>query len=395
MLPPLVVAGLLGEYQAAMAAAVGAACVAFLDQPGGPRRYGIQGMAAAVLLGSATVAVTGLASGHTIALWLLVPLLCFLFSMFTVFGTQGGLLGFACLLIMTLTIRARPESAALWAHVGYSLGGGLFYFAYSYTVHRLSWLKEEQQALSAALFATGDYMQARAMLYDTEADLDEHYRKLVRAQHQMTDAQQAARDTVLRELPKGDKSSDRARVAALNLFIDMVALLDTLVATHTDYTTLRRHFHEADILLFPRDALRKLAANVEQIAINVARNRRRRLPHSIKPEVRALEFDLRELKERGFAEQTPEVYALLLQVMRRLRRANTLVQRMSENTHKAETMTLVDARLDRALDRFLSRRKWRIGMLTSNLRLDSPHFRYATRSDRGGHDGNDDQHPGE
>src|SRR5690606_11107139 len=40
---------------------------------------------------------------------------------------------------------------------------------------------------------------------------------------------------------------------------------------------------------------------------------------------------------------------------------------------------LVDERLDRALDRFLSRRKWRFGMLTSNLRLDSPHFRYAAR----------------
>src|SRR5690606_9326437 len=31
------------------------------------------------------------------------------------------------------------------------------------------------------------------------------------------------------------------------------------------------------------------------------------------------------------------------------------------------------------LDRFLSRRKWRLGMLTSNLRMDSPHFRYALR----------------
>src|SRR5690606_19151821 len=313
ILPAVVLIGLLGRFDQGVTAAVGAACVAFLDQPGGPRRYGIQGMAAAVLMGSMTVAIVGLASANTIALWLVVPVLCFLFSMFTVFGKQGGLLGFACLLIMTLTMRARPDLSQLWIHVGYSLGGGLFYFAYSYTVHRLSWLKEEQQALSAALFATADYMKARSMLYDTEADLDEHYRKLVRAQHHMTDEQQAARDTVLRELPQGNQPSDRARVAALNLFIDMVALLDTLVATHTDYSTLRRHFKDADTLLFPRDALRKLAANVEQVAVNVARNRRRRLPHSITPELRAMEFDLRELKEQGFADATPEEYALLLQ----------------------------------------------------------------------------------
>src|SRR5690606_37357896 len=88
--PPLVAGGLMSEYQAGMTAAVGAACVAFLDQPGGPRRYGIQGMAAAVLMGSMTVAIVGLASANTIALWLVVPVLCFLFSMFTVFGKQGG-----------------------------------------------------------------------------------------------------------------------------------------------------------------------------------------------------------------------------------------------------------------------------------------------------------------
>src|SRR5690606_38218274 len=36
-------------------------------------------------------------------------------------------------------------------------------------------------------------------------------------------------------------------------------------------------------------------------------------------------------------------------------------------------------RLNKSLDRFLSRKKWRLGMLTSNLRLDSSHFRYASR----------------
>ena len=379
LLPPLVAGGLLGHYQPGMTAAVGAACVAILDQPGGPRRYGIQGMAAAVLLGSLTVAVMGLAGSHYLLLWLVVPLLCFLFSMFTVFGKQGGLLGFACMLIMTLTMRSQPQPPELWIYIVYSLSGGLFYFLYSSLVHRLFWHREEQQALSAALFATADYMRTRSALYDMEADLDAHYRKMVRAQLDMTEAQQAARDTVLRELPTGNSRSDRTRAASLNLFIDMVALLDTLVASHTDYVTLRGQFGEADALLFPRDALRKLAANLDRIALNVARNRRQRTPHSLKPELRALEFELRELREQGFAKEAPEVYALLLQVLRRLRRANDLVLRMADNTRRGTSTELVDQRLNRALDRFLSRRKWRIGMLTSNLRMDSSHFRYALR----------------
>lgn len=379
VLPPLVLGGLLGRFDEGVTAAVGAACVAILDQPGGPRRYGIQGMAAAVLLGSVTVAAVGLAGTHALLLWFVVPLLCFVFSMFTVFGKQGGLLGFACLLIMTLTMRFRLDLSEVWIHTVYSLGGGLFYFGYSSLAHRIFWHREEQQALSAALFATADYMRARSALYDTEADLDSHYRKLVRAQLEMTEAQQAARDTVLRELPTGDTRSDRSRAASLNLFIDMVALLDTLVATHTDYVTLRRSLGDGDALLFPRDALRKLADNLELIALNVARNRRERVRNSIKPELRALEFELRELHEQGFADTAPEVHALLRQVLERLRRAGDLVTRMAENTRRGDSIELVDRRLDRALDRFLSRRKWRLGMLTSNLRLDSPHFRYAVR----------------
>jgi Predicted membrane protein len=379
MLPPLVIGGLFGLHQQGMTAAVGAACVAFLDQPGGPRRYGMQGMAAAVLLGSLTVAIVGLSCANPVWLWLTVPLLTFVFSMLTVFGKQGGILGFACLLIMALTMRSRPDFAQLWIHTTYSLGGGLFYFLYSSVVHRMSWHREEQQALSAALFATADYMRARSALYDTEAELETHYRRLVRAQHQMTEEQQAARDTVLRELPKGEGRNDRSRAAALNLFIDMVALLDSLVATHTDYRTLRRHFGEGDVLLFPRDALRKLAQNVDLIALNVARNRRQRLPHTIKPELRALEFELHEMRQRNFDRESPEVYALMVKVLQRLRRANELVVRMAENTRRGTSTALVDRLLDHALDRFLTRRKWRLGMLTSNLRLDSPHFRYAVR----------------
>src|SRR3546814_4794872 len=54
-------------------AAIGAACVAIIDQPGGPRRYGTNGMLAAILLGSLTAAVTGLASSHSLLIWLVVP----------------------------------------------------------------------------------------------------------------------------------------------------------------------------------------------------------------------------------------------------------------------------------------------------------------------------------
>ncbi len=379
LLPALILVGFFHMYSVGMIAAIGAACVAIIDQPGGPRRYGTNGMLAAILLGSLTAAVTGLASSHSLLIWLVVPCLCFLFSMFTVFGKQGGLLGFACLLIMTLTMRVPLAPHEVLEHTIYSFLGGVFYFAFSFAAHRLLWHREELQALSVALFATADYMAARSRFYDVNSDLDESYRLLIHAQSAMTDKHQAARDTVLRELPKGRGRADRLRTASLNIFIDMVALLDSLVATHTDYATLRRNLPNSDVLIFSRDALRKLSINVADIAFNVARNRHVKERNSVKAELRAIEYELEKYREDGMADNEPEVYALLVQVLRRLRNATRLVDRMAEHISGAGNTELVDMRLDKSLDRFLARKTWRLGMLTSNLRMDSSHFRYAFR----------------
>ncbi|AEC20446.1 hypothetical protein PT7_1906 [Pusillimonas sp. T7-7] len=379
LLPALILAGVFQMHAIGMIAAIGAACVAIIDQPGGPRRYGTNGMLAAILLGSLTAFITGLASSHSLLIWLVVPLLCFLFSMFTVFGKQGGLLGFACLLIMALTMREPLAPHQVLEHTAYSFVGGVFYFVYSFVVHRLMWHRDEQQALSVALFATADYMAARSRFYDINTDLDDSYRMLIHTQSNMTDKHQAARDTILRELPKSHSRASRLHTASLNVFIDMVALLDSLVATHTDYATLRRSLPDSDALIFARDALKKLSINVEHIALNIARDKHVRERNSVKAELRAFEYELETYRRDGIVERDPEIYALLVQVLRRLRNATRLVDRMAAHTSLSSNTELVDKRLDKSLDRFLSRKKWRIGMLTSNLRLDSSHFRYACR----------------
>ncbi len=376
---PIVLGGVFQEYTIGVIAAVGAVCVAIIDQPGSPRRYGTNGMLIAMLLGTLSAFVTGLVSSHAVAIWLFVPAMAFVFSLFNAFGKQGGLLGFACLLIMTLTMRTPlTPTDALW-HTLYSSLGSLFYFVFSFTSHKLLWHREEQQTLSVALFATADYMLARSRFYDTTTDQEENYRNLIRSQAAMTEAHQAARDIVLRELPRGRGRSDRLRVASLNIFIDMVALLDTLVATHTDYATLRRNLQDSDVMLFARDALYKLAGNLARIALNIARNKKAMERNSVKAELRAIEFELETYRRQGMADNDPETYALLVQVMRRLRNASRIVERMALHTAKAGDVALVDGNLHQSLGRFLTRTDIRLAMLTSNLRRDSPYFRYAVR----------------
>lgn len=379
IIPALFSGLVLGEYALGMVASIGAACVAVIDQPGSPRRYSVNNMLGAVLLGTTTTVITGLSASHGTLVWFVIPALCFIFSMFTVYGRQGGLMGYACLFIMTLTMREALAPHEVLIHSLSSFCGGLFYFLFSATVHRAFWHREEQQALSVALFSTADYVEARSRLYDVNTDLEESYRQLMRTQSAMTESQQAARNTVLRELPTGKSRSDRRRYAALNIFIDMVALLDTLVATQTDYSTLHRHLPDSDFLVFARDALRKLANNTRQIALDVARDRAVTERSSVKAEIRAIEYELEQYRAQGLAKAQPEVYALLIQVLRRLRNAARIVERMSEHTQPKRAFELVDMRLDKTLGRFLSHNELRLGMITSNLRLDSPSFRYSIR----------------
>ncbi len=380
LLPALVLTGLFGWVAAGFVAAVGAACVALLDQPGGPRRYGLNGMFAALCLGSLTTAVTGLAASNTLAIWLVVPALCFGFSMLTVYGKHGGLLGFAGLLIMTLTLRTPLTQADVLQHTLTSFLGGAFYLIYSAIAHRLLWHREEQQVLSVALFATADYVATRSQFYDIHVDLDKSYRQLIRRQAAMTDAHQAARDMVLRELPRGATSrGDRLRQGLLNLFVDMVSLLDSMVATHTDYATLRQALPDSDILLFVRDAMRKLAANVSGLALNVARNRHARVRNSVKAELRAMEFELQQLREQGMLQSDPELYALLVQVLRRLRNMTHQVDRMADHSVNPLPQDSDLSKANRSLNRFLTRQKWRLGLLTDNMHMQSAHFRYGLR----------------
>jgi uncharacterized membrane protein YccC len=112
LLPVLVLGGLFGNYTTGLVATFGAQCLAIIDQPGGPQRHRTNEMLGGAALGTLTVIITGLASSHPVLIWLAVIAQCFVYSMFTVFGKRGGLIGFAGLLLMTLTTHSAWGSRA-------------------------------------------------------------------------------------------------------------------------------------------------------------------------------------------------------------------------------------------------------------------------------------------
>jgi uncharacterized membrane protein YccC len=380
LLPVLILGVLFDEYTLGLVATFGAQCLAIIDQPGGPQRHRINEMLGGAILATLTVCITGLASTNRLALWVVVIAQCFFYSLFTVFGKRGGLIGFAGLLVMALTMHSPLPSDQVLLHAAVTFGGAIFYLLFSLAFSRLFWLREEQQAMSVALYATADYVESRAAFYDESEDLEDSYRTLIQRQSVMSEKTQAARDMILRALPRGKGYGDSARVMIWNMFVEMLQLVDTLFATHTDYAALRRTLTGNDILTFMRDSLYKMSRDLDRIALSISHGGSVQRRTSIKAELRAIEYEIDLLKRQGLGEREPEILALVVQIQRRLRNAARIIDRMVEHAKGRPDATPTSAmRIDKSLSRFMSRQEFRVGMITSNLRMDSPNFRYALR----------------
>jgi len=362
-----------------MIAALGAFCVSVIDQPG-PFSQRIREMTAGLVLSMLAVTLTGFASGHPILLLVSVVFQTFLFSMFAVFGKRGGFIGLGCLIVTVSTMHTPLSQDEVLVHTLITLCGGLCYLALSSLMSFPLAVREEEQSLSVALFATANYVYARGEMYDPGTNIDEAYRRLLATQAEMSEQHQAARDMIMRRLSSETLAQSPRKIMIWNIYIDMINLLETLVATHTDYTLLHHKIGQTDTIIFMRDALLKMSAEIERIAQAVTQERRVSRRNSVKAELRAIEFEIEQMKQSGFQQEEPDVYAICVQVLRRLRNTNRIIEHMVLQTSMPEgEKPLNEDQLKNSLVEFLSRQSFRPKLLTSNLRLDSPTCRFSLR----------------
>lgn len=379
LVPAMVLLGIFDQPVLGLAATFGATCVSVVDQPG-PLKHRRNEMVGCALLGAATALITALASQSAMALWIAVVAQCFVLSLLSVFGRKGGLMGFACMLLMTLTMHSQFTPAQALLHTGVTIAGGLWYTLFSVLITRWLWYRQEQQALAACIFASAEYLQAKSPLYDIDVDLAESQRQLIARQAAVAEQQEAARDVVLRELPRAnDEGMDRRRRMMFNLFIDIVDLHETVVAVHTDYALLRRVFAGSDLLIFFRDLLHKLGQDTEAVGLAVTQNITTRRRISVKAELLAIEYEIEKLKKGDLARNEPEAYSALIWTFRRARNMANILDRLHKHTDPTAPIESSSLKIDTSLQRFLSRQTFSFGRITSNLRLSSPNFRHALR----------------
>lgn len=359
--------------------ATGALGACVVDMPG-PLKYKHNEMLACTVIGFVAALATGIATANVLTLWLTVVPLTFVLSLIVVYGNRWPQISFATLFMMIVTLEEHFTPMQALVNAAWILVGGLWYTYWATLVSHWQVYRIEQQALAESIFSCGEYLMARADFYDADADLDECYRKLIEKQIAAVERQDAARDIVLRNLPKLQKGKLDARRAKLfNLFINVVDLHEFFVGAHTDYPLVRGEFGGSDLLIFYRDLMRKAALDLEEIGLAVLQNQPARAKISVKAELRAIEYELELMRKHGLPGKNPEAYAAVAAVFRRLWSATRLIDRMRRYTRQDVDVTETEMRIDNALSRFISSRRVPPMQIFSNLTMASPSFRHALR----------------
>ncbi|MEX3636619.1 FUSC family membrane protein [Paraburkholderia sp. BR14320] len=359
--------------------ATGALGACVVDMPG-PLKYKHNEMLACSVIGFLSALATGLATVNPIALWCTVVPLTFVLSLIVVYGNRWPQISFATLFMMILTLEEHFTPQQALVNASWILLGGLWYtywstFVSQWMVHRI-----EQQALAESVFACADYLLARAAFYDLDNDLDECYRNLVDKQISAVDRQEAARDIVLRNLPRLKRGKLEPRRAMLyNLFINTVDLHELFVGAQTDYTLVRSTFGGSDLLVFYRDLIRKAAEDLEEIGLAVLQNQAPRKRVNVKAELRAIEYEIELMRKQELPTQNPEAYSAVSSNFRRIWSATRLIDKMRRSLTTEPSPTETELRIDQALSRFVTSRRVPFGQIFSNLTMASPSFRHALR----------------
>ncbi|PRX26585.1 putative membrane protein YccC [Paraburkholderia sp. BL18I3N2] len=359
--------------------ATGALGACVVDMPG-PLKYKHNEMLACTVIGFLSALATGLATVNAVALWCTVVPLTFLLSLIVVYGNRWPQISFATLFMMIMTLEEHFTPMQALVNASWILVGGLWYTYWSTFVSRWMMHRIEQQALAESVFACADYLLARAEFYDLDNDLDECYRNLVDKQITAVERQDAARDIVLRNLPKFKSGKLEPRRAMLfNLFINTVDLHELFVGAHTDYPLVRTTFGGSDLLVFYRDLIRKAAADLEEIGLAVLQNHAPRGRVNVKAELRAIEFEIELMRKQDLPAKNHEAYSAISSTFRRVWSATRLIDKMRKSLSSEPSTSETELRLDQALTRFVSSRRVPFGQIFSNLTMASPSFRHALR----------------
>ena len=376
ILLPALLLGYYGYLSIGITAALGAMAVSITDNPG-PIHHRRNGFIACALIIFGVAIITG----YTILVpWLffvLLPVMCFLFSMIGVYGARATSIGIAALLVMILQAQHRYEGWQVIINALYLLAGASWYILLSIVLYSLRPYKLIQQALGEYVMAAGDYLRAKARFYETDMDFDESYQALLTTQITVQEKQNLVAELIFKTRSVVKESTHTSRVL-LMIFLDINDLFERAMTSHQNYKKLHKYFDETGILNEYRQLINILANELDEVGIALKSGRTSRYNKLLDKELLEEREHLHQLRVTVLKPSNLEGFISLRHILDSIddiaARIRTLHQYTSYDVKlRRKKLTAPDP------DDFISHQEIDPKLLRDNLTLRSNIFRHSVR----------------
>jgi uncharacterized membrane protein (TIGR01666 family) len=246
---------------------IGALCVSVTDIPG-PIRYRRNEMMICIGTIFIVTIYVGLASYSAVATGVILTIFCFFFSMLGIYGNRAGSIGLAALLVMVLNFNFLYRGVEIFLNAFYILAGGIWYFLFSISVHRLRPYKLVQQAMGDYVQSIADYLRIRAMFYQREVNYENTYKELLHKQINVQQHHELVSELIFKTRDIVKSSTHTGRILVM-IFLEASELFDRIMTSYQDYAKLHEVFDETSILQDFHQLALSIAAELDEIGLSL------------------------------------------------------------------------------------------------------------------------------
>lgn len=268
---PSLVLGYFGHLQTGISLSLGAMCASITDNPG-PIHHRRNGLLACCGIIFIVALVAGFSLQQTWLFMIVLPVLCFFFSMIGVYGARVAAIGIAALLAMVMITHEGLQGRQIIYFALYLLAGGIWYTVLSLLLYSIRPYKLIQQVMGEYVLSAAKYLRARAEFYATGVNIDACYENLMQSQSDVQQKQELIAELLFKTRSVVKESTHTSRILMM-VFLDVSDLLERTMASHLDYKKLHNYFDDTSILAEYRQIILALANELDEIAISLSSGR--------------------------------------------------------------------------------------------------------------------------
>lgn len=368
VLLPAVIFSFLGDFRTGISISLGAFLVSISDSTG-PLEHRRTGMLASCGFVFLSALVTGVLNQSPVLLAIEIPVFCFVFAMFTVYGTRAASVGAGALLGMAISMDPHKTAAAFWLYALMVLAGGIWYTMLSLSIMQIRPYRVAQQALGESVLQVAAFLRQKAAFYSSETDVETNYRKLAAVQVAVNEHQDSVREMLYKTRKRVGESISSGQLL-LVIFVDMVDIFEQMMASHYDYKKLRELYGQYPVMHDFKRGIQLVAEELSRLGYALINNEKPRHPHYPEDFLAGLREQIEALEQTGVkCLMLRKIYANLASITARVDDIY--------NYFYEDKLTFISQTREASLSKFIGHQSFSLKLIRDNLTLESNVFRHA------------------